>query len=60
VAGLTAHSEGQGRPPTGIQFSILPFRHESLVRSSVIVESNAMVPRIIGLGGITYLLHTPD
>ena len=50
----------QGRPSAGIQFSVLPFRNESLVRSGVIVESNAMVPRIIRLRGITDLLHMPD
>jgi hypothetical protein len=50
----------QSRAAAGIQISILPFGHERLVRSGVIVESNAMVARIIRLRGITDLLHTPE
>jgi hypothetical protein len=57
---LRAGSEAQSRAAPGIQISILPFGNESLVRPSVIVESNAMMPGIIRLRGITDLLHTPD
>jgi hypothetical protein len=57
---LSAGSKVQSRAAAGIQISILPFGNESLVRSSVIVESNAMMPGIIRLRGITDLLHTPD
>ena len=47
----------QGRPSAGIQFSILPFRNESLVRSGVIVESNAVAAGLVRLRGVTELHH---
>jgi len=60
VAWLTAGSGVKSRAPAGIQFSVFPFGNKSLVGSIVLMESNAMAARIVRLGRITYLLHTPE
>ena len=46
--------------PARIQISVFPFGDERLVRAAVLLESNAMVGRMVRLGSVTELLHTRE
>jgi hypothetical protein len=41
------------RAPPGIQFSLIPFGDKCLVRAFVLMVSDAMVARMVRLGGVT-------
>ena len=57
---LITGSKWKSGPPARIQISVFPFRHERLVRTAVLLESNAMVGRMVRLGSVAELLHTRE
>ena len=57
---LITGSKWKSGPAARIEISVFPFGDERLVRSAVLLESNAMVSRMVRLGSVAELLHTRE